>query len=87
MPLLAFAGFAAMGSAPSSMFPVMVWRAGSRPGIPPGHGVALVAWLVRFGLVLAPAAIGLAADESGLAAAFAIPLAAAAADRACSRCR
>jgi hypothetical protein len=36
-----------------------------------------VAWLVRLGLVFAPTAIGLAADEVGLAVAFAIPLAAA----------
>ena len=55
----------------------MILAAGSRPGIPTGHAVALVAWLVRLGLVFAPTAIGLAADEAGLAVAFAIPLAAA----------
>src|SRR6188768_3374881 len=60
-PLLAFAGFAAVGLGSSPMFPVMVGVAGSRPGIPAGHGVALVAWMVRFGLVFAPAAVGLAA--------------------------
>ena len=76
-PLLAFAGFAAVGLGSSPMFPVMVGVAGSRPGIPAGHGVALVAWMVRFGLVFAPAAVGLAADAFGLGAAFAIPLAAA----------
>ena len=77
VPLLAFAGFAAIGYGTASMFPVMVMAAGSRPGIPTGHAVALVAWLVRLGLVFAPTAIGLAADEVGLAAAFVIPLAAA----------
>ena len=51
----------------------MIMAAGSRPGIPTGHAVALVAWLVRLGLVFAPTAIGLAADEAGLAAAFADP--------------
>jgi len=76
-PLLAFAGFAGVGLGSSPMFPVMVGVAGSRPGIPAGHGVALVAWMVRFGLVFAPAAVGLAADAFGLGAAFAIPLAAA----------
>jgi fucose permease len=76
-PLLAFAGFAVVGLGSSPMFPVMVGVAGSRPGIPAGHGVALVAWMVRFGLVFAPAAVGLAADAFGLGAAFVIPLAAA----------
>ncbi len=77
VPLLAFVGFGAIGYGSASMFPVMVLAAGSRPGIPTGHAVALVAWLVRLGLVFAPTAIGLAADEAGLAVAFAIPLAAA----------
>jgi hypothetical protein len=56
------------------MFPVMVMAAGSRPGIPPAYGVALVSWLVRIGLVFAPAIVGVAADRFGLAAAFGIPL-------------
>ncbi|MEO5964025.1 MAG: MFS transporter [Candidatus Limnocylindrales bacterium] len=75
--LLAFAGFALIGAGSSPMFPVMIGVAGSRPGIPAGHGVALVAWMVRIGLVIAPAMVGLAADAAGLAAAFAIPLVAA----------
>ena len=77
IPVLAYVGFAAIGFGSSSMFPVMVLAAGSRPGIPTGHAVALVAWLVRVGLVIAPTMVGLAADEAGLAAAFAIPLVAA----------
>jgi hypothetical protein len=77
VPLLAFVGFAAIGYGSASFFPVMILAAGSRPGIPTGHAVALVAWLVRLGLVFAPTAIGLAADEAGLAVALAIPLAAA----------
>ncbi|HKF84494.1 MAG TPA: MFS transporter [Candidatus Limnocylindrales bacterium] len=76
-PALAFVGFAAIGYGSASMFPVMILAAGSRPGIPTGHAVALVAWLVRLGLVFAPTAIGLAADQAGLAAAFLIPLVAA----------
>lgn len=75
-PLLAFAGFAGVGYGSSSMFPVMMGAAGSRPGIPAGHGVALVAWMVRIGLILQPAVVGAAADAWGLTAAFAIPLAA-----------
>jgi fucose permease len=74
-PVLAFAGFAAVGLGSSPMFPVMIGAAGSRPGIPAGHGVALVAWMVRIGLILAPAVVGAAADAWGLAAALVIPLA------------
>ena len=73
-PVLAFAGFGAVGLGSSPMFPVMIGAAGSRPGIPAGHGVALVAWLVRIGLIFAPAMVGAAADVWGLAAALAIPL-------------
>ena len=71
---LAFLGFAAIGYGSSPMFPVMVLAAGSRPGIPPGYGVALVSWLVRIGMVIAPAIVGVAADRFGLGAAFGIPL-------------
>ena len=39
-----------------------------------GHGIALSTWLVRIGLVIAPAVVGAAADTWGLAAALAIPL-------------
>jgi hypothetical protein len=55
----------------------MVSAAGSRPGIPSAHGVALVSWLARIGFVLAPMLVGLAADAAGLAIAFVIPMAAA----------
>lgn len=75
-PLLAFAGFAGVGLGTSSMFPVMVGVAGSRPGIPAGHGVAIVTWLVRIGLILQPAVIGAAADAWDLTTALGIPLAA-----------
>jgi fucose permease len=75
--LLAFAGFAAIGFGSSPMFPVMFAAAGSRPGILAGHGVALVAWLVRVGLMVAPATVGIVADAAGLGVAFLIPLAAA----------
>jgi hypothetical protein len=77
LPLLAYLGFAAIGFGTSSMFPVMVMAAGSRPGIPTGHGVAIVSWLVRVGLVVAPTVVGIAADEAGLAVGFLFPLAAA----------
>ena len=79
IPLLAYAGFAAIGYGTSSMFPVMIMAAGTRPGIPTGHGVAIVSWLVRAGLVVAPMMVGIAADEAGLAVGFLIPLAGAAA--------
>ena len=54
----------------------MVAAAGSQPGIPARHGVAIVSWLVRFGLIIAPALIGAAADAFGLAAALGFSLAA-----------
>ena len=34
------------------MFPVMVLAAGSRPGIPAAHGIAISTWLVRLGLIV-----------------------------------
>ncbi len=74
---LAFAGFALVGLGTSPMFPVMVSAAGSRPGIPSAHGIALASWLVRVGMIIAPALVGIAADAWGLAAALVIPLAAA----------
>ncbi len=77
-PALALLGFAAVGAGSSSMFPVMAATAGSIPGIPAGYGVALVSWMVRFGLMVAPAAVGVAADAAGLTVAFLIPFAAAA---------
>ena len=77
LALLAFAGFALVGIGSSPMFPVMVGAAGTRPGIPVGHAVAIVAWLVRLGLVVAPALIGAAADAFGLGAALGVPLLAA----------
>jgi hypothetical protein len=77
VPALAFVGFAAIGYGSASFFPVMILAAGSRPGIPTGHAVALVSWLVRLGLVFAPTAIGVAADAAGLTTAYLIPFAAA----------
>ncbi len=71
---VALLGFALVGLGSSPMFPVMIAAAGSRPGIPARHGVAMVAWLVRMGLVLAPALIGTAADAFGLGAALGISL-------------
>jgi fucose permease len=74
---LAFAGFAAIGVGSSPMFPVVIGAAGTRPGIPAGHGVALTSWLMRLGFIFVPAIVGIAADAVGLGAAFLIPLAAA----------
>ena len=70
---LAYVGFSAVGIGASSLFPVMISAAGSRPGIPSAHGVALVSWLARIGFVLAPMLVGLAA--AGRAIAFVIPMA------------
>jgi hypothetical protein len=73
---VAVVGFALVGIGASPLFPIMVAVAGARPGVSTGHAVAIVSWLARAGFVIAPALIGLAADAVGLAAAFAIPLAA-----------
>jgi len=71
---VALLGFALVGFGSSPMFPVLVAAAGSRPGIPARHGIAIAGWLVRGGLVLAPTAIGAAADAFGLGAALGISL-------------
>jgi len=74
---IAFVGFIAVGIGASSMFPLMVDAAGSRPDIPAAHAVAIVSWLARAGFVIAPTLMGLAADAFGLSVAFLIPLSAA----------
>ena len=71
---LAALGFGLVGFGASPLFPIMVTAAGTVPGVPPGQGVAVVAWLARGGFVIAPALVGLAADAVGLAAALIIPL-------------
>jgi fucose permease len=76
-PVLAFIGFAAVGFGAAPMFPAMFAVAGSMPGVPTGHGVAMVSWLARVGSVIAPALFGIVADARGVAAAFVIPLVAA----------
>jgi fucose permease len=75
--LPALLGFAAVGYGSASMFPVMVAAAGTRPGIPAAHGIAISTWLVRLGLVVSPALIGVTADAFGLQVAMLLPLAAA----------
>lgn len=75
LPILAFAGFALIGLGTSACFPIMATVAGSLPGIRPAYGVAMTFWLVRFGLMVAPALVGAAADAVGLTAAMWIPVA------------
>ncbi len=74
---IAFVGFIGVGVGASSMFPLMVDAAGSRPDIPAAHAVAIVSWLARAGFVIAPTLMGIAADAFGLSVAFLIPLSAA----------
>jgi len=74
---MAFVGFVLVGVGASSMFPLMIDAAGSRPDIPAAHAVAIVSWLARAGFVIAPTLMGVAADAFGLSVAFLIPLAAA----------
>lgn len=73
VPLAAIA-FGLVGLGTSPLFPIMISAAGSVPGVPPGQGVALVAWLARGGFVIAPIFVGVAADAVGLGAALLIPL-------------
>ncbi len=76
-PPLAYLGFILVGLGAAAMFPVMVDRAATVPGVAPAHGIAIVSWLARVGFVIAPALVGVAADAAGLAVAFLIPTAAA----------
>ncbi len=77
LPILAFVGFFAVGFGSAPMFPAMLAAAGTAPGIPTAHGLAVVFWLSRVGTILAPAFVGVVADSRGLATAFVIPLVAA----------
>jgi fucose permease len=74
VPALAFAGYAALGFGIAPMFPAMLAAAGTTPGIPTAHGIAIVFLLTRIGGIVSPALLGVVADARGLSTAFVIPL-------------
>jgi fucose permease len=58
------AGFAVAGVGMASVFPVAFRAAGEVPGLRPGVGVGLLAWVGRVGFLLAPPVVGALADAA-----------------------
>jgi MFS family permease len=70
--------FGLVGAGIGTMIPGALRTADGLPGLPRGVGLSLVGTVLRFAVLVSPAAIGVAADAFGLRAAlFAMPLAAA----------
>src|SRR5690625_1712279 len=66
VPLLALAGFAAVGAGLSIVMPLVYGSAASRPGIPQGAGVAAVATIGYSGFMLGPPVLGGIAEIASL---------------------
>jgi MFS family permease len=62
------AGFAAAGLGAATVVPAAMHAADRLPGLRPGTGLTVVAWLMRVGFVAAPPTVGLIADVAGLRA-------------------
>jgi MFS family permease len=62
------AGFAAAGLGMATAVPAAMHAADRLPGLRPGTGLTVVAWLMRVGFVTAPPVVGLIADAAGLRA-------------------
>jgi MFS family permease len=60
------AGFAAAGLGVATSIPAAMHGADRLPGLRPGTGLAVLAWLMRLGLVGAPPIVGLIADATSL---------------------
>ena len=60
------AGFAAAGLGMATVVPAAMHAADRLPGLRPGSGLTVVAWLMRLGFVAAPPIVGLIADAAGL---------------------
>lgn len=73
-PVLALAGFAAMGVGYAVIMPLAFSRAASDPDVPPGQAIASVATLGYGGLLIGPPLIGFLADLLTLRLAFAVLL-------------
>jgi hypothetical protein len=69
-------GFAVAGAGTAALFPVAFHEAGHLPGVPTGHGVAVVAWMGRVGFLVAAPLVGVLGDVASLRAGLVVvPLA------------
>ncbi|MGW0160919.1 MFS transporter [Mycobacterium sp. NPDC003323] len=62
------AGFAAVGLGVATLVPAAMHGADQLPGLRPGSGLTVVAWLMRVGFIASPPLVGLLADAAGLRA-------------------
>jgi hypothetical protein len=60
------AGFAVAGLGVATTIPAAMHTADLLPGLRPGTGLTVVAWIMRFGFVGAPPVVGMIADATGL---------------------
>ncbi|BDX32163.1 MFS transporter [Mycobacterium antarcticum] len=60
------AGFAAAGLGAATVIPAAMHGADRLPGLRPGSGLAVLAWLMRVGFVGAPPLVGFVADATSL---------------------
>ena len=60
------AGFAAAGFGVATLMPAAMHGADQLPGLRPGTGLTVVAWLMRIGFVSSPPVVGLIADATSL---------------------
>lgn len=65
-PVLTILGFACAGLGVSTLFPAAYHAADTLPGLPRGHGLAVVSWVARAGFLCSPPLIGALADARGL---------------------
>ena len=68
--VVAIAGFAFAGLGVANMVPILFSAAGNFPGVTPGSGIAAVTTLGYSGILLAPSAIGYAAETIGYRATY-----------------
>ncbi|NLT30792.1 MAG: MFS transporter [Propionibacterium sp.] len=59
-------GFGLAGFGVASLVPAAYRQADLIPGLPPGRGLTVVGWLLRFASMVAPPVIGMIADASSL---------------------
>jgi MFS family permease len=67
---IAILGFALCGIGISNMVPIAFSAAGNIPGLQPGIGISVVTTMGYSGMLVAPSAIGFAAEHIGFAAVF-----------------
>ena len=69
-PWLAIAAFACCGLGIANMVPIAFSAGGNQPGMPSATGMAIVTTMGYSGLLLAPSAIGFAAERTGFGPVF-----------------